>query len=65
MTTKKEGGKFANKDPRFARRIAMLGKNITFDGPPKTWTAERSIEASRASRLSTCDNDEDQDFEEA
>lgn len=60
---RKEKSKFANKDPRFARRIAMLGKNISFDGPPKTWTSQRSIEASKASR--TCPTENNQNFEEA
>lgn len=37
-------------DPRFARRIALMKEGRKFETLPSTWTSQRSIEASKASR---------------
>lgn len=35
-------------DPRFARRSALLRAGRKYDSLPSSWTAQRSIEASKA-----------------
>lgn len=40
-------------DPRFARRNALLRAGRKYDSLPSSWTAQRSIEASRAAREMT------------
>ncbi len=47
VQVKQEGRKL---DPRFARRLALLNEGRKFDSLPSSWTLERSIEASKASR---------------
>lgn len=38
------------KDPRFAKRRSVLEEGRTYKTIPSSWTAQRSIEASKASR---------------